>query len=849
MTILDPIQPHAPDTRPQASHDTGGNGSGSGGGLLSRLFGKGKATTLALHLPGKHSQASHGRGGGGGGSSTAAPRDPISAQHFNDRIEVETATPAADMADLTRSIFGEPLTAEQVARRVGAPDGSHVDVNREQDWLEVMATHPMIKKFYYVQFVANPTPGSPANVTLNSLYLRPGANPPPGLGTRMVARLAERNPASAISLRAAGAGPGNERPEPRANGYYTWPRLGFNGPIPEREGATLPARFRSAPDVRTLMATPQGREAWKQYGGQAALTLDAPGRRILNRYLEEKGIALAARPRPGPAPSDGDPDGVDGEALTKDDERLLDRIWADVLGPTRAADGDGDGTVKLVTSAIEKRRRVFRRYALGQDDVEKLAKEIATLRVAAYEGRLQNIIDGIGLNQEAHLYEPAILRRIARESRDVALGVINTANTSLRNFINNQPVGTTQRQMAAMTRQWQADRQQWKARQIAQNEGLIGRHQADADVLKRNGLTPQVKVVPSVSAEKLCADAIARGWMRPSDVGFSLPLHVNCIHSFAYRQSFEDMVKGKDKLWLGEDVSIKATDVSLHLPGRHSQASHGRGGSGGGGGGDEAAAPSAAAVAAFESMPDEKPTGPAAKKWLKEHQALYEQDASFRALADATALYTQGSYGPLREATRLAAGGEPTGAYEHGLKNGHLLGKATHPLAKDPKGFFKGQEANKNGDYTIMQTGSLLNQTLARTTPLDQPLYRGAPIGSYHFKEMGKLKPGDPFDLHELTSFTTSRTLGDQFSMGAASGQRRKGTPEYTLVIEVQPGARGLRAAALSPYAQNEVMTSGAFRVTRVEQVENQNVLVSRSRTEPFGTVRVTVEQEGVWTE
>ena len=74
------------------------------------------------------------------------------------------------------------------------------------------------------------------------------------------------------------------------NGYYTWPRLGFNaslGRASQRYGA---------PDLHTLFRQPGGAEKWKREGAAMVMEFNprrrSPHRQVLDAYLQEKGIRL-----------------------------------------------------------------------------------------------------------------------------------------------------------------------------------------------------------------------------------------------------------------------------------------------------------------------------------------------------------------------------------------------------------------------------------------------------------------------------------------------------------------------------------------------------------------------------
>ena len=56
------------------------------------------------------------------------------------------------------------------------------------------------------------------------------------------------------------------------NGYYTWPRLGYDAPVPDE--VTLPAKFEGVERISQLMMTPDGRDWWKENGVSTGMTFD-----------------------------------------------------------------------------------------------------------------------------------------------------------------------------------------------------------------------------------------------------------------------------------------------------------------------------------------------------------------------------------------------------------------------------------------------------------------------------------------------------------------------------------------------------------------------------------------------
>ena len=77
------------------------------------------------------------------------------------------------------------------------------------------------------------------------------------------------------------------------NGYYTWPRLGFEGPLSPRIERKLPPGLEHARTVLDLMACEKGRLWWSEHGETICVAFDlnvgSRSRDVFTRYLREKG--------------------------------------------------------------------------------------------------------------------------------------------------------------------------------------------------------------------------------------------------------------------------------------------------------------------------------------------------------------------------------------------------------------------------------------------------------------------------------------------------------------------------------------------------------------------------------
>jgi hypothetical protein len=235
----------------------------------------------------------HGTQQGGNGR-----RDPFTAARWNDRVDV-IIHPAPSRADVdveqrTLALFGRKVDRATWARLVGAPDGAtvHVLPSPAPDFrhgVQLRVEHPWFDG-PAIRYVFVNVDGNLAMVN-DQFGVR--ADAPVGVGTRVLAH--EVRAAQALSVRdiiaeAAGA------PGSRLNGYYTWARLGFDGPIPARVAARLPDRFAWAISVLDLIETAGGAEWWRAngrtYWGTFDLREGSRSLRVLWGYTRQRGIFI-----------------------------------------------------------------------------------------------------------------------------------------------------------------------------------------------------------------------------------------------------------------------------------------------------------------------------------------------------------------------------------------------------------------------------------------------------------------------------------------------------------------------------------------------------------------------------
>jgi GNAT superfamily N-acetyltransferase len=265
-------------------------------------------------------------GGGGGGSgggpapteSRPAPR-PSSAT-----VGVEASSPEreAQVRDTVHRLFGRHLDKGALADVVGAPAGSHVIV---RPWGKELRLEVQGNGFTAERHILPGKGDAGPEMFNNFLYLHPSLQGK-GIGSDVFSSQVENARAMGVSKinTVAGRGPGE-------NGYYTWPRLGYDAKLAGKYRDKLPESLKGADKLSDLVKTPEGRAWWRDNGGRQKMQFDlAAGSlsgRVHTAYLEER----ASRAKGEAPPLLGDaPAGWDVEqapVLSAADEDALDRAW------------------------------------------------------------------------------------------------------------------------------------------------------------------------------------------------------------------------------------------------------------------------------------------------------------------------------------------------------------------------------------------------------------------------------------------------------------------------------------------------------------------------------------------
>ncbi len=192
-----------------------------------------------------------------------------------------------DPASRPAILRGEEFTVAQATMLAGAPAGSTLRIMDGLAGSTVTLTvrHPTLVP-QQNRVVLRSTMDGVKTVKMEEFFLANSA--PAGTGLRAFARMAQA--AQEAGFQAIETVAVGNLLDPK-NGYYTWPRFGFNGVLSARQ-----AEWAGTTDLLTLMETPEGRDLWRLNGCVVEARFDLePGSRsqqALARYMAEKGARI-----------------------------------------------------------------------------------------------------------------------------------------------------------------------------------------------------------------------------------------------------------------------------------------------------------------------------------------------------------------------------------------------------------------------------------------------------------------------------------------------------------------------------------------------------------------------------
>jgi ADP-ribosyltransferase exoenzyme len=213
---------------------------------------------------------------------------------------------AKGLAEFSKQIFGRKMSEDELADLIGAADGAEV----EFDYSPHTGITMVVKHPYYTQrrsiMVDSFGKGKGKPIIKNEeFFAEDGA--PKGIGTQIFTTQVYNSKKAGVYrfLTDAGKAEPNEDYPKGMNGYYTWPRLGYNGSLDDLDidhdslRETFPDVFGDLnafqihdKTIQDIMKLPGGPEWWKDNGtsftGGFNLQDDSDSMKILNAYVGAK---------------------------------------------------------------------------------------------------------------------------------------------------------------------------------------------------------------------------------------------------------------------------------------------------------------------------------------------------------------------------------------------------------------------------------------------------------------------------------------------------------------------------------------------------------------------------------
>jgi hypothetical protein len=213
-----------------------------------------------------------------------------------------TATKPGHLNTISKELFGRSLTAQEYSHLMAAPSGSRINIDileNAHEWgyneavgevISINVTHP-----YYRNQARKIYRNTKGQLELHHAVWELHSHAPKGTGTWVflgAVNAALKYKVDVITTDAAG-NPGELLPDRQSfNGYYTWPRLGYNARLSEEHRAKLPTHLQTACTLNQLFLMKDGAEWWKLNGGSGQMVFSLNPRhsslKVLSTYLRQK---------------------------------------------------------------------------------------------------------------------------------------------------------------------------------------------------------------------------------------------------------------------------------------------------------------------------------------------------------------------------------------------------------------------------------------------------------------------------------------------------------------------------------------------------------------------------------
>ena len=229
-----------------------------------------------------------GGAGGSGGRQRAvppAPPPPPPPPPAPPKVRNIAIDEVDDAFKDLQTFMGRKLSASEVGDMIGAPDGSTISIDTLDNVFYLRSSQTDIEDMDQRLYRED------GKLVLYNESIVLNSDAPKGMGTQIITRQVEaarQLGIGKIKLFAAGS-PGSTD----MNGYYTWPRLGFDAKIPNT--AAIPRAIRETMRDNTMLElyrTQAGRDWWSAKGDGFGMEFDtspnSKSSQALDAYNEER---------------------------------------------------------------------------------------------------------------------------------------------------------------------------------------------------------------------------------------------------------------------------------------------------------------------------------------------------------------------------------------------------------------------------------------------------------------------------------------------------------------------------------------------------------------------------------
>jgi hypothetical protein len=190
-----------------------------------------------------------------------------------------------DVQRIARRLFGRLLRQWEYAGLAGAPDDACVELGTCDGQLYVETSDPVSNRYRTFNFARRA--GARLVIINEGFCIQVEGMRRKGLGLRIFHRQLENATTLGVDRIELIAGRCNDE-----HGYYTWPRFGFDGPLPSTVKENLPLGLEHVSSVLDLMECEKGRLWWRENGCTIRVTFDltdcSRSRAVFRRYVGQR---------------------------------------------------------------------------------------------------------------------------------------------------------------------------------------------------------------------------------------------------------------------------------------------------------------------------------------------------------------------------------------------------------------------------------------------------------------------------------------------------------------------------------------------------------------------------------